>query len=204
MKVAVVFGARQLLGYEFCVKLLEKGYAVNALDYAFWQERQHEERWLFIGRNANLQYFNIEDRDIDETLQEIEESSNNTLYYFFPLTDFYARDRPEIHEQLVFLLKKISVRSSISKSIIVFVQPSAIGKWNRNFSSEIETIKRDMWNKQGKIIEYCIPVDMSTEKGKFVYYQTNKTHEWQKHKMKEHVTDVTEQIISHLEEKILS
>ncbi|XXM73898.1 hypothetical protein ACQ0QQ_08435 [Lysinibacillus sphaericus] len=52
MNHAVVFAAQQYLGFELCRALLERGWTVTAVD----DEAETTDKWLEIGRNANIQY----------------------------------------------------------------------------------------------------------------------------------------------------
>ncbi|MFI8686612.1 hypothetical protein [Rossellomorea sp. NPDC077527] len=52
MDHAFVFAAQQFLGFELCDALLEKGWTVTAID----ENKAFEDKWLQIGRNANLEY----------------------------------------------------------------------------------------------------------------------------------------------------
>jgi hypothetical protein len=49
---AIVLAAQQYLGFELCSALLEKGWTVTAVD----DDRETKDKWMEIGRNANLQY----------------------------------------------------------------------------------------------------------------------------------------------------
>lgn len=58
---AIVFAAQQFLGFELCDALLEKGWTVTAID----KDNEMKDKWLEIGRNANLQYVPYGDWDKD-------------------------------------------------------------------------------------------------------------------------------------------
>ncbi|MGG4167195.1 hypothetical protein ABEW00_06885 [Rossellomorea vietnamensis] len=49
---AFVFAAQQFLGFELCNALLEEGWTVTAIDEA----KETKDKWMEIGRNANLEY----------------------------------------------------------------------------------------------------------------------------------------------------
>ncbi|OXS53758.1 hypothetical protein B0G93_1405 [Bacillus sp. V-88] len=49
---AFVFAAQQFLGFELCHALLEKGWTVTAID----EHKETKDKWMEIGRNANLEY----------------------------------------------------------------------------------------------------------------------------------------------------
>ncbi|BCB03027.1 hypothetical protein [Bacillus sp. KH172YL63] len=61
MNHAFVFAAQQFLGFELCDALLEKGCTVTAVD----EDMEVKDKWLEIGRNANLQYIPYEKWDKD-------------------------------------------------------------------------------------------------------------------------------------------
>jgi hypothetical protein len=56
---AVVFAAQQYLGFELCNALLERGWTVTAVD----DEAETTDKWLEIGRNANIQYVPVQEWD---------------------------------------------------------------------------------------------------------------------------------------------
>ncbi|MCJ8005992.1 hypothetical protein ACFFF5_05350 [Lederbergia wuyishanensis] len=188
MKSAVVFGARQPLGYELCVQLLEKGYKVYAKDFAEWQNEDHEEKWLYIGRNANLQY---------EHLNHIFEEKHDSIQYFFiPLADFYKRDFPEIQERFTQLLKEYGKENVFSNSNIVLIQSSAIHFRNSNFYSEIERFKKEIQENITNVIEYCIPIN---EQDKFLLSTTNQREDWCTLKISLSSNSIVNEIIEHIE-----
>ncbi|QTC42105.1 hypothetical protein I7V34_02250 [Bacillus sp. V3] len=59
MNHAVVFAAQQYLGFELCRALLEKGWTVTGVD----DEVDTGDKWMEIGRNANIQYVPVEKWD---------------------------------------------------------------------------------------------------------------------------------------------
>ena len=59
MDHAFVFAAQQFLGFELCNALLEKGWTVTAID----EKKELAEKWMEIGRNANLEYVPYSDWD---------------------------------------------------------------------------------------------------------------------------------------------
>lgn len=52
MNHAIVLAAQQYLGFELCNALLERGWTVTAVD----DDGETKDKWLEIGRNANIQY----------------------------------------------------------------------------------------------------------------------------------------------------
>lgn len=59
MNHAVVVAAQQFLGFELCCALLEKGWTVTAID----DDTTTVDKWLEIGRNANLHYYSFNSWD---------------------------------------------------------------------------------------------------------------------------------------------
>ncbi|MBN8192463.1 hypothetical protein JI667_09895 [Bacillus sp. NTK074B] len=59
MDHAFVFAAQQFLAFELCHALLEKGYTVTAVD----EKTVLMDKWMEIGRNANLEYVPYSDWD---------------------------------------------------------------------------------------------------------------------------------------------
>ncbi|MCA1056753.1 hypothetical protein LCM10_17350 [Rossellomorea aquimaris] len=53
MNHAIVLCAQHYLGFELCRALLEKGWTVTAVDDGL----ETSDKWMEIGRNANIQYF---------------------------------------------------------------------------------------------------------------------------------------------------
>ncbi|PFA66414.1 hypothetical protein CN378_14050 [Bacillus sp. AFS015802] len=62
MNHAFVFAAQQFLGFELCDALLEEGWTVTAID----EDKGTKDKWMEIGRNANLEYvpYGEWDRDV--------------------------------------------------------------------------------------------------------------------------------------------
>ena len=163
-------------------------------DHKIWLDERHEEKWMFIGRNANLQYKNIDDHTDQWGI-----SSENILYYIIPLTDYYSQSIhiDEVHEQLIIQLRNLSALDSNSNSLFVFIQPSSISRNYAKFSSEIESIKIDMRRKQYKIVEYCFNIDPSNEQGRFYFYSSHEFQNWQRRQFQ---LQIHEDIVHHLKD----
>ncbi|TMU88092.1 hypothetical protein FGG79_08280 [Bacillus sp. BHET2] len=73
MNHAFVFAAQQFLGFELCDALLEKGWTVTAIDI----DTEVKDKWLEIGRNANLQYIPYDQWD-----KNMHEDCNVFLPYY--------------------------------------------------------------------------------------------------------------------------
>ncbi|MBS4198674.1 hypothetical protein KHA93_03290 [Bacillus sp. FJAT-49732] len=194
MKSAIVFGARQSLGYELCVQLLEKGYKVYAKDFAQWQNEEQEEKWLFIGRNANLQYEHLE--DFLETKQ-----SESIHYFFIPLLDFYTRDFPEIYERFNQILKIIGKDDSLFTTQFIIIHPSAIQVRKSNFYSEIESFIKGIQEKGIKVTEYCVPVNKQDH---FLLFTSNSQESWNEMKLTLSSTSIASEIIEYLEKNMFT
>ena len=78
MNHAFVFAAQQFLGFELCDALLEKGWTVTAID----KDIEVKDKWLEIGRNANLQYIPYEQWD-----KNMNEECNVFLPYYDQLRE---------------------------------------------------------------------------------------------------------------------
>ncbi|MCR2820995.1 hypothetical protein [Lederbergia panacisoli] len=190
MKSAVVFGARQFLGYEFCVQLLEKGYKVFAKDFAEWQNEEHEEKWLFIGRNANLQYEQLEENCIKKINEPIH-------YFIIPLTDFYSNDFPDIHTHFIRIIKTLALDETYKQSTFVFIQPPAIDKRNSNFCSNIENLKSEIRERGMNLVEYCILNNELNKEDAFLFLNSSLDKKWRK--MEIASSNITRGIIEHVE-----
>ncbi|MBW8350407.1 hypothetical protein K0H71_13245 [Bacillus sp. IITD106] len=186
----MVFSARQLLGFEFCVQLLEKGYTVFAEDFMEWQNEEHEEKWLFIGRNANLQY-----NQLDDLLRAKE--NMHIHYVFIPLPDFYTRDFPQIQKQFIDLLKSLSKDETFSQTNFIIVQPSAIQHRSSFFHSEIEKIKSEIHQRGNRVLEYCITID---EQDPFLLFTSKLNKNWTSLKLES--SSIAHEIIAHVENNI--
>ncbi|MBS4218019.1 hypothetical protein KHA96_06740 [Bacillus sp. FJAT-49711] len=195
MKSAVVFGARQLLGYEFCVQLLEKGYKVLAKDFAKWQNKEQEEKWLFIGRNANLQYEQIEENSLGKIYEPVH-------YFFIPLPDFYSKDFPDIHHHFIHIIKTLTLDELFTQSIFVMIQPSAIDKGNSNFCSNIEKLKTDIRERGNKLIEYCMLNNNVNKKETRLFFNSSTNDKWRGLDNEFSSVSITKEIIEHIEKKM--
>ena len=65
MKKAIVLAAREKLGIHICKQLLKHDYEIYALDEERFQTERHEQRWMWIGRNANIQLYDMSDNNIN-------------------------------------------------------------------------------------------------------------------------------------------
>ncbi|WP_062105295.1 hypothetical protein [Bacillus niameyensis] len=187
MKSAMVIGARQDLGFEICKELLNEGMIVHARDFSEWQTEQHEERWLFIGRNANLDYSTLNKKDMDR---------KNIDYLFIPLTDFYVGLREDIHNQIISLLRHYFAVEAI-KSTIVIVQPSVMEREWEDLYLKMEEWKVEMNKRNWHIAEYYI--GMSEHDQTKVYFKSDEKCEWVLGNSREREGHFIKNILEHLE-----
>ncbi|MED1202503.1 hypothetical protein [Heyndrickxia acidicola] len=140
---SVVLSAREFLGFEICKALLEEGSCVYAFDYGEWDSGLYEEKWLEIGRNANLTFSPV--------LEEAMIPEKVTC--FIPLFDYATR----MDEESIYFLKKdlITFMKSARDRIelTVFIAPSQLLNDNRDEYKVIysmlqecmEIIKEQKW-----------------------------------------------------------
>ncbi|AJH77905.1 NADP-binding protein [Heyndrickxia coagulans] len=83
MNQALVIGAGAFFGFELCKALLDAGYPVIAADQETDPGFLMEERWMEIGRNANLEY------------QPLSRLSPEKCTCCIPVYDYYVRDACE-------------------------------------------------------------------------------------------------------------
>ncbi|MBO0993661.1 hypothetical protein [Bacillus sp. SD088] len=188
MKSAIVLGARQQYGFKLCEELLEQGYQVNAMDFNQWQTTEQEEKWLFIGRNANLHYAPLHE---NENI-----SDNQALILIVPLIDFYSRQKTEAHDALLSILKKLNELQA--QTPLVLIQPLTIQRSYSTFSQEIEKIKEDRIKMDGEVLEYHIMIgrDMENED---IYFRDNEKSGWIRNIESEKILSA---IRRHIEERV--
>lgn len=92
MNQALVIGAGAFFGFELCKALLDAGYPVTAADQETDPGFLLEERWMEIGRNANLEY------------QPLSRLSPEKYTCCIPVYDYYVRDaREDLQDACRFL-----------------------------------------------------------------------------------------------------
>ncbi len=183
MKSAIVLGARQRYGFMICEQLLEQDYQVYAKDFIQWQTSEQEERWLFIGRNAHLQYAHLhEEKNIFD---------EKVLMIIVPLVDFYSQQKTEVHDLLLSILKEQN--SMQIQTPIVLIQPSCMQRSYSTFSQAIEKIKEERIKMGGEVLEYHI-----TMGNEDIYFRLNNYSEWIKNTEGGEIGSV----IHHLSEKV--
>lgn len=167
MKSAIVLGARQQYGFKLCEELLEQGYQVNAMDFNQWQTTEQEEKWLFIGRNANLHYAPLHEKE--------NISDNQAFMLIVPLIDFYSRQQTEVHDALLSILKKSN--ESQAQTPLVLIQPLTIQRSYSTFFQEIEKIKEDRIKMGAEVLEYHIMIGRDAE-NEDIYFKNNEKSGW--------------------------
>ncbi|MCR8849039.1 hypothetical protein NQ095_11515 [Rossellomorea sp. SC111] len=113
---AIVFAAQQFLGFELCNALLEKGWTVTAID----EDKETVDKWMEIGRNANLEYVPYGEWD-----KNVREGSS----VFLPYYDQGRGDRAGFLTEVDKLLSKVD--QPFHK-----IRIYSIGKGNRNLEEE--------------------------------------------------------------------
>ncbi|MBS4172035.1 NAD(P)-dependent oxidoreductase [Bacillus sp. FJAT-49736] len=147
MEYAIVYGAKQFIGFELCKELLNCGCTVVAIEHDNYLESYDAEKWLEIGRNANL---------LSLPMNELGDEIDSEKVCFIPFIDFL--DHPSEDEINNFLLKATELFSleKISEHIIIY--PS------RYYYSHSDQARRrfhdilQMHNKNiKKMVEFYVP-----------------------------------------------
>lgn len=183
MKSAIVLGARQQFGFKICEELLEDDYLVFAKDFIQWQTNEQKENWLYIGRNAHLNY-----TDLEKAENIYEEKSSLVI---IPLVDFYTREETKAHDLLISILKDQSFTPI--QTPLVLIQPYSMQRSYSTFSQAIEKLKEERMKMGGEVLEYHLPM-----KSEGIYFRLNDHYEWIKNTEREEIATV----IYHLGEKI--
>ncbi|OAK67736.1 hypothetical protein [Lederbergia galactosidilytica] len=183
MKSAIVLGARQQFGFKICEELLEDDYLVFAKDFIQWQTNEQKENWLYIGRNAHLNY-----TDLEKAENIYEEKSSLVI---IPLVDFYTREETKAHDLLISILKDQSFTPI--QTPLVLIQPYSMQRSYSTFSQAIEKLKEERMKMGGEVLEYHLPM-----KSEGIYFRLNDHYEWIKNTDREEIATV----IYHLGEKI--
>ena len=205
MKTAVVFGARQFFGFEICSQLLDKGYYVHAIDHQNWQKKDHKDKWLFIGRNANLKYTNIEEQTDVFRQTNIPELP---YLYIFPLVDYYSCNDSIVRDQLTIMLEELATSPSPSESLFIFLQPSAFPMNDSQFNGKMEELITEIRNEH-KVFEYSLLISEYIHEDHFFYINNEEAANWERvengsHAKHEQVEELVKKVITHLEKKVKS
>lgn len=165
LRTAVVIGARQFFGFQLTLHLLENGYEVMAYDYPEWQSEKHNEQWMFIGRNANLHYREIQEDNLSLT---------NCHIIFIPLVDFFQNNLKIVQEKIVKLLQAIGKNKQENLTIVIIL-PFTIPLDFKNFYIELFSVIQTLKENEEKVVEYTLPL---TSKENYIYFQTRTEQKW--------------------------
>ncbi|PKR86752.1 hypothetical protein [Heyndrickxia camelliae] len=144
MENAIVCGAMHFVGFELCKQLLNRGCSVVAIDHGGNTDKYHVEKWLEIGRNANLLRLPIE---------EIRDEIDSSVVCFIPYIDFLSL--PDKFNGLFNDVESLLQMENITEYHIIF--PS---KYHFSFS---DTNRRNfnavfpITNMNKKVVEYYVP-----------------------------------------------
>ncbi|MEI5906518.1 hypothetical protein WAK64_05540 [Bacillus spongiae] len=130
MNRVIVFAAQQFLGFELCKSLLEYGYEVEGFD-----EGEQGEKWLEIGRNANVNYaaypfqqkeekithmvfpyFDYEEGHHESLTKEIKgiEPMEDIHFHFLFSTHMLSKRYKEEHIDLTKVIEKLNIKNKTS------------------------------------------------------------------------------------------
>ncbi|MGG3914652.1 hypothetical protein [Rossellomorea vietnamensis] len=113
---AFVFAAQQFLGFELCHALLEKEWTVTAID----EQKETKDKWMEIGRNANLEYV---------PYGEWDKSVRSGSSVFLPYYDQVKGNRAGYLSEVDELLKKVDQPFQV-------IRVYSNGKGNRGFEED--------------------------------------------------------------------
>lgn len=157
MRHAAVYGARQPFGFELCSQLLEKGYYVHAVDHQYWMREADEEKWLFVGRNANLDYYEIQNED-DHAKLPFKVPKNCLI--FIPVVDYMMRHVSQVRDQLVRQLAAFLHMKELQGACLFFIYPPAANLDQASFLKNVHGIYRDLRTNEVTAIDYCLAAQM--------------------------------------------
>ena len=153
MHHAVVWNSRQFLGFTLCKSLLEKGYEVIAFDQQEWLRDYHVEKWMEVGRNANISYRESEDANQLDAVP--------STICFIPIYDFFI----EYDERIIENWKQSyqaflnNNRGKVEK--VVWIAPKQFLELNQgiqqNLQSSLDSIFRDDSNAVNEVRWYYVP-----------------------------------------------
>ncbi|KRG10861.1 hypothetical protein ACA29_19515 [Lederbergia galactosidilytica] len=112
-----------------------------------WQTNEQKENWLYIGRNAHLNY-----TDLEKAENIYEEKSSLVI---IPLVDFYTREETKAHDLLISILKDQSFTPI--QTPLVLIQPYSMQRSYSTFSQAIEKLKEERMKMGGEVLEYHLP-----------------------------------------------
>ncbi|MGE8205206.1 hypothetical protein ACQKP0_11620 [Heyndrickxia sp. NPDC080065] len=150
MDRAIVFTAQQFLGFELCKGLLEKGFEVTAVEHKDMINNECEDKWLEIGRNANLSY---------QLMNEKIELCEQTSICFVPIYDLFVEKDEKLLNRWIGRFKEIYDELKSNIKLIVLISPS---QFLLNFSNRGDKIYYDMISDifnivRSRILEFYVP-----------------------------------------------
>ncbi|MGE6260212.1 hypothetical protein ACQKCU_20415 [Heyndrickxia sporothermodurans] len=134
MERAVVFNAQQFLGFEICKELLNKGYEVLAIEHKGMVHDVNKEKWLEIGRNANVTY---------QLMGDKMDFQDPTYNWFVPLYDFISEKEDSLFDEWLYHFQRLYDEMKCLVKKIIFINPS---QW-LNDSTAIDQVKRSLMDK---------------------------------------------------------
>lgn len=144
MESAIVCGAMHFVGFEVCKELLNHGCIVVAMENEKYAEKYHMEKWLEIGRNANLMRLSIE---------EIRDEIDSAAVCFIPFIDFQRS--PEKIDDLLGTVESLLHLENITEYHIIY--PS---QYHHTFSDIVKGKFNGVFQKNRgniKVVEYFVP-----------------------------------------------
>lgn len=157
MRHAAVYGARQPVGFELCSQLLEKGYFVYAVDHQLWMREADEERWLYVGRNANLKYFELQNEgDHDKLPFQVPEN----CCIFIPISDYVMRHVSQVTDQLIQQLTAFSHIPDMQKSCLLLIYPSSTNINQAPLFRRLHSICSELQTNQVPVKDFCPTAQM--------------------------------------------
>lgn len=130
MEYALVFGAQQFIGFELCKALVNQGYEVLAIDEQQQEEMLENNKWMEIGRNANLQY-----REIGESIE-----LQDNMICFLPIYDYYIVEKKDILQKVYSKLE--DMMDAIHKVVVISPTQCFKSEWEEKWCSDI--LKKDV------------------------------------------------------------
>lgn len=148
MDQAIVFTVQQFLGFEICKGLLNKGYEVIAIEHKDMVNDNCVEKWLEIGRNANVTY-QLMDKNI--------ESEDHSMTWFVPLYDLFVEKEEKQIKDWINRFQELYNQMKSTIKMIIYINPS---QWlsNDDGAENYKTKLDKVINKEEtKILEFYVP-----------------------------------------------
>ncbi|MGV3467151.1 MAG: hypothetical protein ACO1OT_17910 [Heyndrickxia sp.] len=144
MENAIVCGAMHFVGFELCKELLNHGCSVVAIDNESNTEKSSMEKWLEIGRNANLMRISIE---------EIRDEIDSSAVCFIPFIDFLSF--PGNMNDLFKVVESLLQVENITEYHIIYPTKYLFSYSDRSRRNFNEIFSKANRNK--KVVEYYVP-----------------------------------------------